>query len=408
MKLTQKTVAALTLPKGASEKIWFDDDLAGFGIRLRDGGSRRFIFQYKLGTKQRRVAVGAFPAITVENARQTAGQLHAQVRLGYDPAGEKTERRTRAAETMGAVLPAYLARKAEGNKPRTYREIERHLNKHSKALHGMQLAAIDRRAVAARLTAIAESSGPSAANRVRASLAAFFAWSVTQGLVDTNPVTGTNVEAEAGARDRILADDELRDIWRAAGDDQHGSIIKLLMLTMQRRDEIADLARSETDCDAATITLPPARTKNRRQHVVPLSAPALAIIAAQPLRTNKDGMPRDLLFGFGNGGFSDWSHSKHKIDARINEGRSEPLPRWTLHDLRRTAATRAADLGTQPHILEAVLNHISGHKAGVHGIYNRSTYEPEKRKALDLWASYLINIVERGTSNIVPLRPSVS
>jgi integrase len=404
MKLTQKTVATLTLPRGASEKIWFDDDLAGFGIRLRKGGSKRFVFQYKQGTKQRRVAVGAFPALTVEKARQTAGLLHAEVRLGHDPAGAKAVRRARAAETMGAMLPSYLVRKADSAKPRSYREIERHLNKHGKPLHGMQLAAIDRRAIGARLTVIAERSGPAAANRVRASLSAFFAWCMTQGLIDSNPVIGTNIEPEADARDRVLTDAELIAIWRAAGDDHHGSVIKLLMLTAQRRDEIAGLAHSEIDCDAATVTLPPPRTKNRRQHVVPLSAPALAILEAQPLRNNADGTPRDLLFGFGGEFFSDWSHSKHKLEARINDGRSEPLPHWTLHDLRRTAATRMADLGVQPHIIEAVLNHISGHKAGVAGIYNRSTYEPEKRKALDLWAGHLIDIVERGTSTIVPLR----
>jgi len=404
MKLTQKTVAALTLPKGTSEKIWFDDDLAGFGIRMREGGSKGFVFQYKQGTKQRRMSVGTFPALTVEKARQAASGLHAEVRLGHDPAGEKNVRRARAAETMGAVLPAYLARKAESSKPRSYQEIERHLNKHAKPLHGMQLAAIDRRAIGARLTVIAKDSGPAAANRVRASLSAFFAWCLTQGLIDLNPVVGTNIEAEADSRDRVLTDAELAAIWRTAGDDHHGSIIKLLMLTGQRRDEMAGLARSEIDSDAGTITLPPARTKNRRQHVVPISAPVSAIIEAQPLRNNADGTPRDLLFGFGNGYFSDWSHSKHKLDARINDGRSDPLPRWTLHDLRRTTATRMADLGVAPHIIEAVLNHVSGHKAGVAGIYNRSTYEREKRIALDPWATHLTAIIEGRESNVVPMR----
>jgi integrase len=406
MKLTQKAVVALALPKGTSEKIWFDDDLAGFGIRMRQGGSKGFVFQYKQGTKQRRMSVGTFPALTVEKARQAASGLHAEVRLGHDPAGEKTVRRARAAETMGAVLPSYLARKAESAKPRSYQEIERHLAKHAKPLHGMQLAAIDRRSIGARLTMVAERSGPAAANRVRATLSAFFAWCMTQGLIDINPVVGTHIEAEADSRDRVLTDAELTAIWRAAGDNHHGSIIKLLMLTGQRRDEMAGLARSEIDCDAATITLPPPRTKNRRQHVVPLSAPALAIIEAQPLRNNADGTPRELLFGFGNGYFSDWSHSKHKLDARINGGRTDPLPHWTLHDLRRSCATRMADLGVQPHIIEATLNHVSGHKAGVAGIYNRSTYDREKRIALDLWAEHLTAIIEGRASNVVPLRAS--
>jgi integrase len=157
---------------------------------------------------------------------------------------------------------------------------------------------------------------------------------------------------------------------------------KLLMLTAQRRDEIASLSWSEIDGEGATalIALPAERTKNSRPHDVPLSATALDVVAGVIKRNE-----RDLLFGDGEGGFSGWSRAKERLDEKLGKA----VKPWTLHDLRRTAATGMANLGVQPHVIEAVLNHVSGHKGGVAGIYNRSTYAAEKRAALDLWAGHI-------------------
>ena len=404
MKLTKSAVAALKLPPGKAEAITLDDDIPGFGVRLRAGGSRTWIFQYRQGRKQRRLSFGAVDVVRMADAREKAARLHAEVKLGCDPAGAKIEARARAVETVEPSIGRYLARKRERLKARSLEEVDRHLLKHAKPLHGRQLAAIDRRTIAALLAGIAQNSGPVAANRVRASLSAFFAWCMKEGLADANPVLNTNKAAENGARERVLAADELRAIWRALADDQYGAIVKLLALTGQRREEIGGLRWSEIDLDNATIALPPERTKNRRQHVVPLSAPALAIVQAQPQRGDGDGELRDLLFGFGNGPFSGWSGSKETLDARIAANGGKPLPHWTLHDLRRSAATGMADLGVQPHVIEAVLNHASGHKAGVHGIYNRSSYEREKRAALDLWTEHLMAVVEGRAAKVVPLR----
>src|SRR5262245_3288265 len=174
MKLTIKAIAALSLPPGKAERIVFDDDVPGFGLRFRAAGARTWVFQYKLGTKQRRLSFGAFPAISPEVARQTARDLYARVRLGHDPAGEKLEHRARAAETMSVILPAYLAHAKARLRPRSFVETTRHLVVHGKPLHGLRLTAIDRRTIATMLTAIAAASGPIAANRVRASLSAFF------------------------------------------------------------------------------------------------------------------------------------------------------------------------------------------------------------------------------------------
>jgi integrase len=181
----------------------------------------------------------------------------------------------------------------------------------------------------------------------------------------------------------------------AAPENDYGRIIRLLLLTGCRRDEIGGLRWSEVDLKARTIKLPGVRTKNGRPHVIPLSEPAMAILGGLIHRAN-----RDLIFGLGAGGFSGWSKSKAQFDkaAKLKEA-------WTLHDLRRTAATRMADIGVQPHVIEALLNHISGHKAGVAGTYNLSTYAAEKKAALDLWASHLQVAVARATgANVTALR----
>jgi integrase len=394
MKLTQKTTAALTLPEGKSEAIVFDNELPGFGVRLRAGGARTWVYQYKIGNQQRRIALGSLAALTPARARETAGELHAAVKLGKDPAGEKFEGRVRAAETMNAILPAYLGRQRGHLRPRSYVECERHLLKNCKPLLGLLLSKIDRRTVAARISDIAATSGAVSANRARAALSAFFSWTMREGLLDSNPVIGTNRQPEK-SRSRVLSDEELKAILRACGSDDFSTIIRLLMATGQRANEIGALRWSEVLDDQ--IVLPPSRVKNNRLHTIPLARQVRAIL---------DGRERNGEFVFGRTQgrpFSGWSLSKSLLDQRISAMGHE-LEHWTIHDLRRTAATRMAETGTAPHIVEAVLNHISGHKAGVAGVYNRASYEPQKRIALQHWSDHLEALVSgKRSSKIVKL-----
>jgi integrase len=412
VKLTQKAISTLSLPPRRREAIFFDDDLAGFGLRLREGGSRNWVYQYKLGPKHRRITLGSVNVISPLKARERAGELHAMVRLGRDPAGEKAEARTRAAETFEASLRPFLARQKALLKHRSYLETERYLLSVFKSMHGLSLAKIERRTVASRLAEIAASSGPVAADRARAALSAFFTWAMREGLANGNPVIGTNRASAGVSRDRVLTDAELREIWNALQDDQYGTIARLLILTGQRREEIGGLQEAEVDLDHEMLKLPPERTKNNRAHDVPLSAPARAILQEQPRRAG-----RDLIFGEGEGAFQGWGRAKRALDSRIlatrkaaakevgtDLGKVKPMPAWRLHDLRRTVATRMADLGVQPHVIEAVLNHVSGHKAGVAGVYNRSTYIAEKAAALALWAEHVTALVQGRTSNIVSLK----
>jgi integrase len=291
-------------------------------------------------------------------------------------------------------------------KPRSFEEVNRHLSAHAWPLHARPIEAIDRRATATRLSEIAKTSGPAASNRVRAWLSSFLTWAAREGYIESNPAAFTNKAVENGSR--VVSDDELATIWRALDDDQYAAIVKLLMLTAARRDEVASLRWSEINLDDAIITLPEERTKNRREHIIPLSEPVLAILAAQPRRVEADGSARDFVFGRGQRGFQDWSGSKADLDASITSGRKgKALPKWTARDFRRSVSTALHErFGVPPHVVEAILDHVGGHKAGVAGVYNKALYLDERRRALARWAGHVEALIssKKPAAKVVRLR----
>jgi integrase len=408
MRLTTQTVRTVVLPPGVTDKVFFDRDLPGFGLRVRATGAKTWMIQYAIAGRTRRMMLGSISVLDPGKARETAKDLLAKVRLGGDPAGEKVEARARAVETVGALLPRFLERQRARLKPRSWQEVNRHLTAHAKPLHNYPITTIDRRVIATRLAEIEKASGPAASNRVRTSLSAFFSWAAREGYIDANPAAFTNKAVENESRDRVLTDDELAAVWRGAGGDQYGAIVKLLMLTGARRDEIASLRWSEVDLDAATITLPPARTKNRREHIIPLSDQVLAILEAQPRRTESDGTERDHVFGYGSGrGWQDWSGSKADVDARITSARKGRALEWRLHDFRRSLSTALHErFGVQPHVVEAVLGHVGGHKSGTAGVYNKALYLDERRRALERWGKHIVALASGKTvdAKVVNLR----
>jgi integrase len=381
MKLTNRSVHALSLPAGKAEAIFFDDDVPGFGLRLRAAGSRTWVFRYRVGQTQRSMKLGNATSVSLATARKNASELEAQVRLGGDPASQKEVSKQKAEYTFETVAERFLAARRPELRPATMLEYERHLRRDARSLHRLPIANVLQADIARLLN---NAAGPVSANRLRATLSTMFAWALGEGIVlpHGNPAAYVNKRAEV-ARDRVLSDKELRAIWKGVGTDQYAHILRLLILTGARAEEIAGLRWAEIT--GSEILLPSERTKNQRAHVIPLSKPAKVILSGI------EQSHRQFVFGRDDTGFQGWSKSKERLDAKLGD-RVAP---WRVHDLRRTCATGMAELGVQPHIIEAVLNHVSGHKGGVAGIYNRATYDKEKREALNLWAAHVVALVGR-------------
>jgi integrase len=381
-------MAKLTLPAGKAETIVFDDGLPGFGVRLRAGGKRTWIVQYRIGSKQRRVTLGTVEALDPDRARQAAKETLAKVQLGGDPQTEKSETRARASLTVGMVAQRYLeTAAAQRQRERTLKATQRYLTELWAPLKEIPMDRVHRSTVASRLVEIAQDHGPVTANRARQCLSAFFEWAMREGLTEANPVAATNKAIEEKSRERVLSDDELSAIWRACQDDSFGAIVRLLILTGQRRDEVGGMRPSEINLEKALWSLPSHRTKNNRSHEVPLSPLSVEILTSALGARNQT-----VLFGLEERPFSGWSSAKTALDKRLEEA-GTPVANWRLHDLRRTVATRVAEMGALPHVIEAILNHVSGHKAGVAGVYNRATYAKEKREALARWAEHVLVLV---------------
>jgi integrase len=399
VKLTDANLAVIEADfaaSGKADKIYFDEDLPGFGLRLRAGSKKKvWLCRYDHDGVQRKYKIGYAARLTAEQARKKAKMIMADVILGGDPQAKKAEERRKSHFTLRSVANQYLQYQEKKLRPKSLKEAQRYLLKSFRSLHVMPIHKIARRDVAVILTNLALKNGPIAAARSRAILSALFTWAKGEGLIEgDNPVAGTNNPAEGiSARDRVLSDSELVAVWNACGDDEGGRIVKLLMLTGARREEVGGMQRVELDRDNGTWTIPASRTKNRREHTLTLPGLAWSIIEKIPHRDS------DHLFGTGARGFNNWHKAKIALDQRCQ------IAPWRLHDLRRTAATRMADIGIQPHIIEQVLNHQSGHKAGVAGIYNRSAYTREVKNALAIWADHVACIVSGEEKKIMQFPP---
>jgi integrase len=388
MKLDKATLATLTLPPGKSEYKYFDERLPGHGVRLRhpsDQSKWRWITQYDdIGGVTRTVTQGPVTLIEPGAALKRSKDLLASVRLGGNPATEKQQARTKAKETFGAILPRYLAKMQAERRPRSFKELERHLVKYAKPLHPRALASIDRRAISGLISTVEEKSGPSAAINAHGSLGGYFSWLMREGLIEQNPLPYTNKPETRPARDRVLTEAELRTLWHALpDDDDYSDIIRLLIYTVTRRDEIGGLRWAEINFEKKLIEIPAERMKNEKPHQVPMSESVMAILKR---RSKGD---RDCVFGVGPHGFQGWSRRRKDLDDRI----AGPRPTWVLHDFRRTGSTVMHEqLGILPHIVERTLAHI-GHQSGIAGKYNKADYVVEKRRALERWAEYVNAVV---------------
>ena len=353
MKLTDADTKR-ALPPGKTEAFVWDSAIPGFAVRIRAGVKPVWVFKYRFGRRQRSMTVGSADAIKAKDARAAAAGLYARLKTGEDPAAAKAKAVAAQSETFSAGVDVYLSRQAERLRSRSLSEIQRHLLTHAKPLHRLPLTEVRRRDVTDCVSALAKASGPVAANRTGSSIEAFLNWARREGWIDVNVASGLNKFHEV-PRDRVLSGDELARIWKATDDQaQYSAIVRLLMLTGCRREEIGGLSWSEIDFDKAMITLPPSRTKAARSFDLPLSPAAIRILEGQPRRED-----REFVFGeTTRRGFRGWSQGKETLDSRVK------LEPFVLHDLRRTMSTvMNGELGVAPHVVEACLDHVTGQNA---------------------------------------------
>lgn len=404
MKFSKHTAIDLSLSVDERDRFEWDDDMPGFGVRLRQSAGRTsvtWVVQGRVNGATRRESLGDVRKITLQDARTAARRWFAKIELGVDPAAQRKEARAQATAaklTLAAVVERYLKAKEDRLRPSSYNQAKMHLTRFWAPLGSKPLDAIKRADVAARLQELIKERGRTAAARARSNLSALFVWALKEGLCDANPVANTNDPAEGiPARDRVLSDDEMRIIWQACRDDDFGRIIRLLLLTGCRREEIAGLRWDEIDLNAGVLTLPPGRTKNKREHSLVLPPLATDILREAPRRAG-----RDYVFGFGGeGAFSAFSYSTISLNGRIIEAEGKALAPWVLHDLRRTFRTGLGKLGVAPHVAKLAINHMHG---GVEAIYDRHRYTREITAALALWADHVSAVVSGSYRKVVPLR----
>ena len=411
--LDRSTITKLKLERDKSDQIFFDDELHGFGYRLRNTNGRlrrSWIVQYRIKGRTRRMKIGDDAKVNADAARKKAKDILAAVQLKQDPQGELEAERAKGARTLRSVAAEYLAMRelqvSRGEYRRnSYRGTQIYLagKRYFGPLHSTSIHDITVADIAARLRAINQGSGTVTASRARSALSGLFSWAIHEGLLGKNPhnpVTVTKDPDDKKSRDLVLSDEEIAVVWRACDGDDFGRITKLLILTGCRRDEIGGLRWSEIDRNAHAITLPGERVKNGREHVLPITPMMAAVLDSIPEPV--DG--RELVFGARSaGGYTGWRRGKQALDLRLAGKLKGKSAGFRLHDLRRSVATGMVDLGIEPHHVEAVLNHFSGHRAGVAGIYNRSRYAAQIQAALTLWDDHVRALVEGRVRKVVAI-----
>lgn len=424
------TVKAVEAAKAeASRREIPDGGLPGLYLVVTPTGAKSWAVRYRHATRTRKLTIGTYPAFGLAEARKAAGEALRAVAEGRDPGVEKrlakaerSERANLAENVLDEFITKYVERR---NRPNTVAAAKAVVeNRLKPAWKGRLIGSITRRDVLDLIEGIADGGHPAAANRALAVTSKFFAWCVDRDILKGSPSAGVKPPAKVESRDRVLSNEEIRLLWVAceAVGWPFGDLGKLLLLTAQRREEVAGARWEEIDLksDPPLWTIPAARAKNGESHSVPLSRSVVAILQALPRVEPPEGAKDALSYVLsttGQSAVSGFSRGKSAIDREMlalarkeAEERGEDPERieivpWRLHDLRRTAATGMAAIGIQPHVVEAILNHVSGHRAGVAGVYNRAKYQTEKVAALQAWAARVDAICGVGSAdNVVAIR----
>jgi integrase len=419
MKLEEGIAARIVVPKGVRDVYVFDTEQPGFFLRKFASGRAMYGVKFSVAGKPRKVHLyDATIRGALAKARKEAGDVRAKARLGTDVVAEREAAKaaaeaeaTRRVNTLGKVVETYLKARETELRPRSFIEVKRHIEKNLKTLHGRPIEDITRPEIVGVIDEIERDSGKGEADGARRALGTLFAWAIDRSIVHATPMLHIKSRANSRGRERTLTSAELREVWQSTDAvdaegkrlvaEDYARIVKLLILTGQRRIEIGGLSWLEifeqANASAARIELPGERTKNHQPHIIPLSKQVLDLL---PARRNSTEMVFGRFDSDQNKGFSGWSKAKKELDAAILQGRrkidakAKAMPHWVLHDLRRTFVTMLGDLKiAPPHVVEAIVNHMGGVKAGVAGIYNKALYLEERRHALNAWGWHVETLV---------------
>jgi integrase len=395
MKLTLNRIAGLKCPTGKRDMLVFDDEQRGLGVRVTASGGKTYLAQYGWHGQKRRIPLGSCSALSLAKARDAVRAIMGDVARGIDPAAERKKANVHNALTLAALLSDWQALHLASKRPRYAAEAVRALRNAYRQYLPLPAADLSRAAAVKALDAMAMRGSPAMAARTAAYGKAAYGWATRRGSLSSNPFLNLPV-APTERRERVLTDDELAAIWKTThGPGLFNGIVRMLVLTGQRREEAAGMTWAELSDDLSTWTIPASRAKNGATHIVPLSEPAQDLLHTAP----KFG---ELVFPGLHGTFNSWGKSKTALDAESG------VANWRLHDLRRTMATGLQRLGVRLEVTEQVLNHVSGSRAGIVGVYQRHDFASEKRAALDAWGKHVLAIVEGGAAadNVVTLRES--
>jgi integrase len=415
--LTDKQIEkAKPAPEGKRYILW-DALMPSMGVRVTDKGHRSFLVQRRVNGRMVKMTLGEYPAVKLAEARESAKEALKAMERGIDPRQAKPAPVTASGlrkDSFEGAVETYIKREVEKNRrPTTQNHITHFLRKVLVPRWGtLPLREIGPREIIEVLDEVMDAGKAVAANRTYSVLHRFFRWCVERHLLPSNPAATVRKPFKEESRSRVLSDDELREVWTAceALGWPFGPFFRGLILTGQRRNELSGMIWAEVDDDLRLWTIPAARTKNAKEHAVPLSAPIRTLLANAPRfgpedEPLEDQRARPVFTTNGKTGVSGFSRAKARLDADILARRQKeaatagrdpekvkPLPRWTLHDLRRSCATGMGRIGITPHVIETVLNHSSGFRSGIAGVYQRHPYMEERRHALEAWAEHIISL----------------
>lgn len=379
MKLTVRSVQD-TKPAAKDVLIW-DTELSGFGLKVTPKGKRSFFLFYRTSDHvQRKPRIGDFPELKPEQARSIAQGWLADVRKGLDPSGARKARRaSRGDDTIADLFQDYKSYKDREGR-RSLKEIERIFNHDILPVLGKRKAdEVTSQEVTKMLDRISERSA-SVAWAARRQLSAFYKWAIPRLPAGaSNPVTNASRPPAVKSRDRFLSDAELKLLWQALNKEplHWQTALRMLILTGQRREEVLAADWSEFNLNEKTWTVPASHAKNGKEHIVPIAPSVIKLLEGLPTRSGP-------LFNH----VSATSKAAKRIRSEM-----PGVPAWRWHDLRRTIATGMQRIGVRLEVTEAALNHISGSRSGIVGVYQRHDYLKEKRAALLKWANEVDRIV---------------